>query len=72
MNNDNDSYWPQRLEATETAAGFQAKFGVLQQSQCFKQNRYIRWRCNSPSKAMTRRIWYIAFWFEHYQLVKSL
>ena len=53
------SYWPQRLEATETAAGFQAKFGQLQQSLCFKQNWYGLWRCSSPSKAMTRRIWYI-------------
>ena len=54
------SYWPQRLEATETAAGFQAKFGQLQLSRCFRQNWYSHWRCSSPSKAMTRRILCIA------------
>ena len=59
MNNDNDNewkpnYWPQRLEATETAAGFQAKFGhmspdilvteCLETSAISEQNFALPWQ----------------------------
>ena len=65
------SYWPQRLEATETAAGFQAKFGQLQLSRCFKQNWYSHWRCSSPSKAMTRRMLCIAKGLKYIQSTEN-
>ena len=50
---------------------FQAKFGQLQLSRCFKQNWYSHLRCSRPSKAMTRRMLCIAKCLKYIQSTEN-